>query len=981
MKTKIQQGMALLTAALLPLALPAADVQVTQPITNQVTWHRTNTYFLNGPIYVLSNAVLTIEAGTVIKGKPGGTNDASYLVICQGGKIYANGTPTQPIIFTAEEDDVNDPADLGIYDRGKWGGLVLLGHAPINMAADSAGNAANPKYEVYEGLSDIQINGQHVHRYGGNDPNDNSGVLRYVSIRHGGVKILPNKEINGLSLCGVGRGTVIEFVEAYAIADDGFEFFGGTVNTKYCVSAFCDDDAFDADMGYTGKNQFWLAIQERGAKDNGAELNGEINGAVTGNERPIGNYEIYNATWIGAGTNTAGNRGLQIRDYAAPRIYNSILTEFGGRGIRIDTTAATHLTNGLLDLRDNLWWNFATNGVPVPVAETAAAELLFTDTNRNNVVANPMLRGTARNNTVPGGLDPRPQAGSPALTSARTAPNDGFYTPVAYKGAFDANDLWIGGWTALSAYNFLPDKPLDVVTISGALTGNHFWARTNVYLLSGPVYVLSNATLTIEAGTVIKGRPGGTNDASYLVICQGGKIYANGSPSQPIIFTAEEDDVNDPADLGIYDRGKWGGLVLLGHAPINMAADSAGNAANPKYEVYEGLSDIQINGQHVHRYGGNDPNDNSGVLRYVSIRHGGVKILPNKEINGLSLCGVGRGTVIEFVEAYAIADDGFEFFGGTVNTKYCVSAFCDDDAFDADMGYTGKNQFWLAIQERGAKDNGAELNGEINGAVTGNERPIGNYEIYNATWIGAGTNTAGNRGLQIRDYAAPRIYNSILTEFGGRGIRIDTTAATHLTNGLLDLRDNLWWNFATNGVPVPVAETAAAELLFTDTNRNNVVADPLLRGISRTNQPAFGLDPRPQAGSPALTSARTAPNNGFYTPVAFKGAFGDINWASDWSALTRYGILSAAGGGTPPAVLPVVIPVAANLAAGKQNGNLLIGVSGSPNGRYQLQSVEQLGQPWVNVGEPLVLDPQGRGQFVVPMLGPGRFYRLQGIGQ
>jgi hypothetical protein len=265
--------------------------------------------------------------------------------------------------------------------------------------------------------------------------------------------------------------------------------------------------------------------------------------------------------------------------------------------------------------------------------------------------------------------------------------------------------------------------------------------------------------------------------------------------------------------------------------------------------------------------------------------------------------------------------------------------------------------------------------------VTGNERPIGIYEIYNATFIGAGTNTTGNRGLQIRDYAAPRIYNSIITEYGGRGIRIDATAATHLTNGLLDIRDNLWWNFATNGVPVPVAETAAAELLFTDTARNNVVADPLLRGISRTNQPAFGLDPRPQTGSPALTSARTAPNNGFYTPVAFKGAFGHINWASDWSALTRYGILSAAGGGTPPAVLPVVIPEAANLAAGKQNGNLVIGVSGSPNGRYQLQSVEQLGQPWANVGEPLVLDPQGRGQFVVPMLGPGRFYRLQSMGQ
>ncbi|MCX8154890.1 MAG: T9SS C-terminal target domain-containing protein, partial [Verrucomicrobiae bacterium] len=121
MKTKLLNLAMVLAASLLPASLGAVDVQVTQPITNNVTWLRTNTYFLNGPIYVLSNATLTIEAGTVIKGRPGGTNDASALFICQGGKIYANGTPSQPIIFTAEEDDVNDPDDLGIYDRGKWG--------------------------------------------------------------------------------------------------------------------------------------------------------------------------------------------------------------------------------------------------------------------------------------------------------------------------------------------------------------------------------------------------------------------------------------------------------------------------------------------------------------------------------------------------------------------------------------------------------------------------------------------------------------------------------------------------------------------------------------------------------------------------------------------------------------------------------------------------------------------------------------------
>src|SRR4030095_1241279 len=239
----------LLSVSLLPACSAlAGTVQVTTHVSGTSTWYATNEYVLNGPIYVLNGGVLNIEAGTVVKGKPGGTNDASALYVTQGGKLFANGTAENPIIFTAEQDDVVDPSALGIYNRGLWGGVVLFGKARINMAADGNGNLANPKYEVYEGLDDTTVvNGQHVYRFGGNDDNDSSGVLRYVSIRHGGVKLLPNKEINGLSMGGVGRGTTIDHIEAYAIADDGFEFFGGTVNTHHCVSAFCDDDGFDAD--------------------------------------------------------------------------------------------------------------------------------------------------------------------------------------------------------------------------------------------------------------------------------------------------------------------------------------------------------------------------------------------------------------------------------------------------------------------------------------------------------------------------------------------------------------------------------------------------------------------------------------------------------------------------------------------------------------------------------------------------------------
>src|SRR6185295_7821352 len=190
----------------------------------------------------------------------------------------------------------------------------------------------------------------------------------------------------------------------------------------------------------------------------------------------------------------------------------------------------------------------------------------------------------------------------------------------------------------------------------------------------------------------------------------------------------------------------------------------------------------------------------------------------------------------------------------------------DDDAFDVDQGYRGTNQFWFAIQERGTKDNGGEWNGDPKELVASNA-PFANFEVYNATWIGAGTNTTGNRGWLVRDYAAPRVHNSIITEFGGGGINVDPDSGWFLTNGLISISENIWWNFATNGVAVPVAETANAQVyLFDDLSKSNVVVNPLLTSVSRTNHPAFQLDPRPQAGSPALSSSLTAPSTGFYAP-------------------------------------------------------------------------------------------------------------------
>ncbi|MEW6160146.1 MAG: hypothetical protein AB1813_22165, partial [Verrucomicrobiota bacterium] len=233
----------------------------------------------------------------------------------------------------------------------------------------------------------------------------------------------------------------------------------------------------------------------------------------------------------------------------------------------------------------------------------------------------------------------------------------------------------------------------------------------------------------------------------------------------------------------------------------------------------------------------------------------------------------------------------------------------------------------------------------------------------------AGSGSSGNRGLTIREYASPKVYNSILTGFGGAAVRIDAKSATHLSSGLLDLRENLFWDIA--GV---LAETAEAQVLFTETSRGNAAVDPQLRGISRTND--GGLDPRPMTGSPALSSVRTAPNDGFYTPVAFKGAFNAVNWVADWTAMGELKLISAAGAGTPNPLAPRVVPPA-QLSISVLRNMVSVSFPSTAGVSYEVQSAARLGNDadWqaagstmIGAGEPLV--------FTTELGASVQFYRV-----
>jgi hypothetical protein len=447
------------------LLLPAlhswsATIQVTDvDIQDDTAWTADNEYVLNGLVFVEEGETLTIEPGTVIKGKPGQGADASALVVARGGKIFAEGTANAPIIFTAEEDNVNDPEDFGSTDRGMWGGVIILGGATLNSPADSG----SPITDNIEGIDINETRG----RFGGSDDSDNSGILRYVSIRHGGTLIGADNEINGLTLGAVGSGTTIEFIEIFANLDDGIEFFGGTAQVKFLSVAYCGDDCFDYDQGWRGKGQFWFSIQDADSGEAG-EHDGDIDDDT---KTPLSKPTIYNATMIGAGVDSGnGKRVFNIRDNAGGNYYNSIFTDFNGRAIDIQDDSAGRAQAGDIDFRNNIWWSFGAGSTGAEIA-SANAQYLFAEADRMNTIEDPMLTGISRDFDAM--LDPRPTAGSPALSNALNAlPGDSFFMPANHQGAFSTWN-WLAGWTALATGGYitteegtLPSTELEAVSLT-----------------------------------------------------------------------------------------------------------------------------------------------------------------------------------------------------------------------------------------------------------------------------------------------------------------------------------------------------------------------------------------------------------------------------------------------------------------------------------------------------------------------------------
>jgi hypothetical protein len=368
-------------------------------------------------------------------------------------------------------------------------------------------------------------------------------------------------------------------------------------------------------------------------------------------------------------------------------------------------------------------------------------------------------------------------------------------------------------YSAANAATIIVTGDYNIATKVDRLTTNQTWTANNEYVLPGLITVGNGATLTIEPGTVIRGQNARTTGSEFrpgaLIVEKGGKLIANGTAENPIIFTDEWDDhmpwktgvpgtiktrdwnyrnkgttvvpkINDSYDYGsIGDlHGVWGGIVLCGKAYVNMDSATLGTATI----LVEGTdTSLTLNG------GGSDDNDSSGEISYVQIRYGGSVLKDGGEINGLTMYGVGRGTKIHHVEVYNNQDDMFEFFGGCVNTKYLVSWGAGDDLFDSDNGYRGKNQFLFGVQrdmrggkiESGASDKGMEMDGGeksqaamaqlFSASVWANVTLIGNQFTDPATTADKTRNVA----ISMRDNASPRIYNSIFMDFSSVATMIE----------------------------------------------------------------------------------------------------------------------------------------------------------------------------------------------------------------
>ncbi len=477
---------------------------------------------------------------------------------------------------------------------------------------------------------------------------------------------------------------------------------------------------------------------------------------------------------------------------------------------------------------------------------------------------------------------------------------------------------------AVTGFGQKPEVNLSEMTdrstageIGNLLADNTILSEDNIYILDERVYVPDGKSLTILPGTIIKGGEGQGADAKVLVVTRGGKIFANGTAEKPIVFTTIEDPIQDVtvgSSYSVLHKEKWGGLVILGKAynsieigdinpesPGNLIGEENGlgymeGLPQPDPRHWYGAESWNTDGTPIF-----DDNDNSGVIRYVSVRHGGTEIATNNEINGITLGSVGRGTVLEHVEVVSNGDDGIEIFGGTVDIKYASILFCEDDYIDWDQGYNGRGQFIFGVQLQTTTgdsittvgDNGMECDGD-DGPRSLPGFKLSDPRFYNVTILGDGSGS--DKGLELKERTRGTIANSILANFG---ISLDMEQDGEKKPGGVDVQ--LYNNLFLNCGPYPVQGagfglTPAQEAqLVTDNNvfstATDIIDDQFTLNVTGTGALATNVadafNAVPAAGNAVIEDAHPTPVDNFFEYAPYRGAFapGAKAWNDGWSKM------------------------------------------------------------------------------------------------
>lgn len=425
----------------------------------------------------------------------------------------------------------------------------------------------------------------------------------------------------------------------------------------------------------------------------------------------------------------------------------------------------------------------------------------------------------------------------------------------------------------------------SIVEVTADITASTTWSASKIYLLKGIINVTNGATLTIPAGTLIKGDKA---SKGTLVINRGAKIEAIGTVDKPIVFTSNQ-------AAGARAASDWGGVVLLGKAPNNQGTS-------------QGIEGIPTDASGKASFGGTDAADNSGTLKYVRIEFAGVPLSPDNEINGLTFGSVGSGTTIDYVQVSFAGDDSYEWFGGTVNAKHLISIGALDDDFDTDFGFSGKIQYALAQRYPTIADvSGSNCFESDNDGSGSTKTPQTSAVFSNISLLGplssaslSGVNANYQHAAQIRRNSSISIFNSAFAGFA-EGIYIDdskvavakATSANYLA-GTLAFQNNIIYgaNIKSNevkGENKADFETALranntfdsakfGDALFTDPFKYaaNLVAS------SKAGRPNFLAKTGSISESGALfTNSKVA--DAFFEKVAYRGAFGSSDWTATWS--------------------------------------------------------------------------------------------------